>query len=216
VNTITWCFDCQSKSDDRDYYDRISDRYFDFYKQIYIPYAVIDGTLERDDAYGEGANCDIQDTYDYYKDGYDQRKGVPASLNLTLLSTFDPSSGKGLITVTASLEQNLSSSQTANKLWIVLYQKNVPYNYSPSQKGIIAHLARDIVLYEDFAPTQAGQTQTFTAEYLISSKWRAEDMGVLVFAQSEKTKEVFQSAFLGTIFTQAPPRTGHGRPISVP
>lgn len=183
------------------------------------PYAFIDGIISKVGAYDGGSDCDITCQYYYYSgeesascglkrnNGFLDRMPIPSPLYITISSNFDKNTLQGELFIHILLDEDITHTQ--NKIWVVIYERNVQ---SKEGKDIIIYpqLVRKGILNQNFDLTQKGQEIDYTIPFSIDPKWVLENIGILVFIQSDQNKEILQSGFLGSILK---PERKHRRPF---
>lgn len=214
LNTIIWCNDFTK--------DLYKER-FKYYKMNGEPYAFIDGIISKIGAYGAGSKCDITCQYLYYSGedssecklknnkGFLDRMEVASPIDIQLIATFDKNTLSGTLNLHARVENDINLQY--NKIWVLVYERNVQDKFG-SDNIIFPQLVRARILYSDFNLKKAGEEEDFSANFKIDSGWVLENIGFLVFIQSDETKEILQSAFLGTLPLQS--ERQHKRPFGSP
>jgi len=199
LNTIIWC---------KDFTIDLYKERFKYYKMQGEPYAFIDGIIQKIGAYGSGSKCDTTCQYLYYSGedssecklknnkGFLDRMSIPSPLEIQVSATFDKNTMEGVLSAHIKVETDITLKY--NKIWFVVYERNVQDKFG-SDNIIFPQLARGRILYSDFNLKTAGEEGDFSAPFLIESSWVLENIGFLVFVQSDETKEILQSAFLGSV-----------------
>ena len=152
-----------------------------------------------------------------YFDGYDE---VVGGSGTSMFSTYQPyvnnhltgespliidaaftlAGLEGALGVTIEVDQAVTT--TNNVVQFVIYE-----DYRLSE----VNMAREVLAEEIFTLTTPGETVTYNRQFTLSSNWAVENIGVLVFVQSEAgNKEVLQAAiavadYSGTIHVDAEP-----------
>lgn len=187
------------------------------------PYAFIDGIITKIGAYGAGSKCDITCQYMYYSGedssecklknnkGFLDRMDVISPIDIQLSATFDKNTLSGTLNIHTKVENDITLQY--NKIWALIYERNVQDKFG-SDNIIFPQLVRSRILYSDFILKTAGEEKDFSANFTIEPKWILENIGFLVFIQSDETKEILQSAFLGKLPLQDEKK--HKRPFSAP
>lgn len=187
------------------------------------PYAFIDGIIEKVGAYGSGSNCDTTCQYKYYSGedsaecklknnkGFLDRMPIPSPLDIRLSATFDQNTREGILSANIKVETDITLKY--NKIWFIIYERNVQDKFG-SDNIIFPQLVRNRILYSDFNLKTADEEGTFSAPFKIENDWLLENIGFLVFVQSDETKEILQSAFLGSVPLEQ--EKHHTRPFDKP
>lgn len=187
------------------------------------PYAFIDGIITKIGAYGAGSKCDTTCQYLYYSGedssecklknnkGFLDRFDIPSPIDIQLDATFDKDTLSGTLNIHTKVENDITLQY--NKIWALIYERNVQDKFG-NDNIIFAQLVRSRILYSDFNLKTAGEEGDFIANFTIDPGWVLENIGFLVFVQSDETKEILQSAFLGTLPLQS--ERQHKRPFGSP
>jgi len=119
---------------------------------------------------------------------------------LIIDAAFVLSGLEGSLGVTIEVDQTVTT--TNNVVQFVVFEDHVLTE---------VNLARDVLASEVFTLTTPGQTVTYNRNFTLESHWAVENIGVLVFVQSESVnKEVLQAAmavadYSGLIHVDAEP-----------
>lgn len=187
------------------------------------PYAFIDGIITKIGAYGSGSKCDTSCQYLYYSGedsdpcklknnkGFLDRMSVSSPLYIQISSTFDQNTLSGTLNVNVKVETDISIKY--NKLWAIVYERNVEDKFG-TDNIIFPQLVRKRIIYTDFDLKTAGEEKDYSTNFTIDSSWVLENIGILVFVQSDETKEILQSSFLGSLIQEE--ERQHRRPFDKP
>jgi hypothetical protein len=211
------------------------------YKMQGTPYTYVDGIIEKVGAWGSGSTCKGDNSNCMYEwlmgndsatcklqnnQGVMDRMAVPAPLTVAIGSSFDEGTLSGTLTVTVTLDASIApASGTVNLITVLLYQRGLTSKYG-TDNIFYPQVVRATLLTDQVTVIDAGQTQTFTADFLLDPSWPPADLGVLAFVQNYtgsastnpkdlKPKEILNSGFLADI-TAPPATTTHVRPVSRP
>lgn len=186
------------------------------------PYSFIDGIISKMGAYGSGSKCSTTCQYLYYSgedsaecklknnQGFLDRMNVQSPLNIQISAAFDQNTLSGTVNVHIKVDSAITLKY--NKIWAVLYERNVQDKFG-SDNIIFPQLARKRIIYNDFNLKNQGEEADFSSDFSVDSSWVLGNLGILVFVQSDETKEILQSAFLGTLIQQ---ERQHKRPFDKP
>lgn len=207
-----------------------------------FPDTWIDGLFEKSGAWGSDSACKGDTNHCMYtwlegtdsaacelsnNKGVVDRMSMSAPVALKITSEYDEATQSGTLTVKATLDAEMRAPNgTCNKISVLLYERNVESKYG-KDKILYAQLAREELLFEDFTPTQPGESATFTAPFTLNSAWVADNVGAISFVQnyvgscSDAAKslmayDIYNSGFLQNVNASAPPPSGHGRPVTAP
>jgi hypothetical protein len=205
------------------------------------PYTYVDGVIEKVGAWGSGSTCKGDTNNCMYEwlmgndsatcklsnnQGVADRMAVASPLSIAIGSSFDAGTLAGTLTVTVTLDGSIAPpSGTVNLITVLLYQRGLESRYG-TDAILYPQVVRASLLTDVVTVTDAGQQQTFTADFLLDPSWPPEDMGALAFVQSYtgsastnpkdlKPLEIYNSGFLGDL-TAPPASSKHLRPVSKP
>lgn len=109
----------------------------------------------------------------------------PLSIELSLTGWTE-------VTATITAEQNLSGFD--NRLHFVLIESNLVYGGDVNN-----YTMRDMLPDENGQPLtiSQGQTVTIAAEFAVDESWNRNQMEIIVFAQNNQSRDIYQTARIG-------------------
>ncbi|MEJ5165496.1 MAG: hypothetical protein WHV67_00530, partial [Thermoanaerobaculia bacterium] len=181
--------------------------------------AFIDGIISKVGAYDGGSNCDITCQYYYYSGeesdscglkrntGFLDRMAIPSPLVISTSLDFNKETLQGTLYIHIVVDEDITLSQ--NKIWVVIYERNVE-SKEGKDEIIYSQLARERIFLQNFNLTKKGEEIDYTVPFSINSNWVLENIGILIFVQSDQNKEILQSSFVQTLLK---PERRHRRPF---
>ncbi|MCG2826413.1 MAG: Omp28-related outer membrane protein [Thermoplasmatales archaeon] len=156
-----------------------SDARISYYSITGYPTCFFDGVEE---VVGGGSS-----TYDTYKAKIEARLQVSTSLTIMVGGSLGSTSGS----VNADITAVTTPTQSNLKIRLVIYEDNISYN-APNGETNHRFVVRD-VLSEESLTISSGQSKDVSRTFTIQSGWNKNNLGVVVFVQSNTTKEVLQA-----------------------
>jgi hypothetical protein len=148
-----------------------ADYYLD---QIRLPNAWFDGTTSVHEV------SSVPDAYSKYRQKIDERLAVSAPLNIESTAALDDSSGE-MSTMIRVIDP---FADEALRFYAVLYENEVgEYNY----------VVRDILPSQELSISAPGDSIEVSRVFDIDTLWNKEELGMVVFVQSDSTKQVLQA-----------------------
>jgi hypothetical protein len=141
---------------------------------IRLPNALFDGTTSVHEV------SSVPDAYSKYRQKIEERLQVPSPLMIEGSVTADDTSGQ----VSAKIRVLEAFSDEALRFYGVLYENELDeFNY----------VVRDILPTEELAISTPGDSAEVTMAFSLDPLWDHEKMGMVVFVQSDSTRQVLQS-----------------------
>lgn len=216
MNTIVYCGDCDEDTNNK---DTIYNERKKYYKKTADPWAFIDGIIAKSGAYDSGSNCDITCQYYYYSgedsaacklknnNGFLDRMEIASPLAISTSFDFNKETLSGTLYIHIVVDEDITLSQ--NKIWVIIYERNVK-DKEGKDTVILPQLARQKIFYENFNLSKKGEEINYTIPFSINPKYVLENIGILIFVQSDQNKEILQSSFVQTLLKQ---ERRHRRPF---
>ncbi len=141
---------------------------------IQLPYAWFDGTTSVH------VVSSVPDAYSKYRDRINGRLAVPSPLTIRSVVILDDTSGE----VSSKITVVDAFTDEALRFYAVLYESELDeYNY----------VVRDMLPTEELSISSPGDSVEVLQTFSIDTLWNSENMGMVVFVQSDSTKQVLQS-----------------------
>jgi hypothetical protein len=148
----------------------------------YVPRLFIDGIIDGQSNYG---------TWEGLVNG---REAVDSPLDMLLTGTYNPMTRVG--TATAYIEATKAVSLTSLKLQFVITESKISLN-APNGQTIFHEVMRDMINNangEAISISSPGDTLIRRRPFNIAGTWTDANCSMIVFVQSDNTKEVLQAA----------------------
>lgn len=140
------------------------------------PDMIFDGVIEE-----SGSTDSVEEDYDRYKPHIDDRLSIPSSFEIMLSPSIVGNVGK----ITAYIKAVANPEKSNLKVRFVVFENNVYYTEGDGGP-YYQFVVRDVLEEESLSLSKAGESETFTKTFSISSSWSKEELGVVVFIQTDK------------------------------
>lgn len=141
---------------------------------IRLPNAWFDGTTSVHEV------SSVPDAYSKYRVRINERLALPSPLSIKSTVALDDTSGE----VSSRIQVVDAFSDEALRFYAVLYESELDeYNY----------VVRDVLPTEELSISSPGDSVEVLQVFNIDTLWNTGNMGVVVFVQSDSTKQVLQS-----------------------
>ena len=156
----------------------VSDRFFTYYGQKYVPNHFTDGVLNR---IGSG-------NYDNYVADYNTRRVISAPMTVTILENTLGST-TAYVKVRVALDENVPAGHT---IYIGLWEDKVVVGGSYGSTPVRV-MERDLAK-TSLTITSKGQTQNFEHTFTLQGSWKRADLGVTAWVQGPNTAREVHNA----------------------
>lgn len=156
----------------------VSDRFFTYYGQQYVPNHFTDGVLNR---IGSG-------NYSNYVADYNTRRVISAPMTVAI-QEYKLGSDTAYAKVQVGLEENVPAGHT---IYIALWEDKVVVGGTYGSTAVRV-MERDLAT-KALTITNQNQTQVFEHTFNLQSAWKRSDLGVTAWVQGPNTEREVHNA----------------------